>query len=180
MADQSKPPPNGKPKSAIIQPAPRPGAKPTGGAVKAPATGQAAKPAVRPSAPQQKPATPEKKPGPGPSKPAPPPAEAGPFDRQMIYFVECAQDPTALIARRAGIDDGWLHWDDTNRDRMHRVLHVENEGETIRVYAERGFLYLFRPLTIELYNDKVREHVELSPMFGSTEELQDFYRNAAM
>lgn len=132
-----------------------------------------------PPAQARTPAAPQRAPG---EQPAPPPPEpsAGPLDRNEIYFVESDQDPTALLARRAGIDDGWVHWDDTVRDRLHRVTEVREEGELILVQTEAGFLYRFRPLTLELYDERVRANVELSPGFGSTEELREFYRTAVM
>ncbi len=203
MADDKKPPPgppkplnSQRPTAAGPKPVARPAmagpggpkpppaapAKPIGPRVPAAAPRPPAKPVTQPRVPAAKPpVTQAKTPvNGGPAQPAPPPRPTGPLDLEQIYFVESDHDPTALLARRAGIDDGWLHWDDTNRDRVHRVGDVKQDGELITVQTDRGLVYRFQPLTKEIYDEKVREKVELSPSFGSTEELREFYRTAVM
>lgn len=103
-----------------------------------------------------------------------------PLDRRQIYWVTSPVDPTALLARAAGVDDGWLHWDDTNRDRARRAESVEvKEGGVVTIRTEGGVEYTFTPLTLELYDEHVRRFVELSPDFDSTDALLHFYRTAS-
>ena len=110
-------------------------------------------------------------------RPTEPAIGAGALDLNQVYYVVSDVDPTALIARRAGIDAGWLHWDDTNRDRMRRALNVETlEDGAVKVLTEDAVSYTFRPMTLELYDVNVRAKVELSPIFPTTEALVDFYR----
>lgn len=109
-----------------------------------------------------------------------PPPSTGALDPGEIYLVECDRDPTALLARHAGIREGHVYWDDTNRERLHRVQTVKQEGEVVSVETDRGSVYRFRPLTVELYDQKVRANVELSPEFKTTEELKAFYRTAVL
>jgi hypothetical protein len=99
-----------------------------------------------------------------------------PLDPKQIYYVESDVDPTALIARHAGVDDGWLHWDDTNRDRLRHALSVEVLEDGVAVMTENNVRYVFRPLTLELYDTYVKAKVELSPSFPTTEDLVEFYR----
>jgi hypothetical protein len=97
------------------------------------------------------------------------------FTRDTVYFVESEQDSTALIARFAGIREGFVFWDDTNRERAHPVESWETKGALITVRTQSGTEYRFRPLTLELYEERVKAQVELSPSFDSTEDLQAFY-----
>ena len=100
------------------------------------------------------------------------------FDSEMTYLVESAEDPTALIARRPGVADGFVWWEDTNRERGHEIAQVDQQGPVVTVVTKKGATYRFEPLTLELYQAQVQAKVELSPAFESTEALQAFYRDA--
>ena len=107
-------------------------------------------------------------------------AAPSPLDRAQVYWVRSNLDPTALIARTAAVEEGWLRWDDTNRDRGRRVekLEVRSEGE-VWILTEGGVEYTFVPLTLPVYDEHIRNLVELSPGFESTEALVHFYRTAS-
>jgi hypothetical protein len=97
------------------------------------------------------------------------------FHPHEIYRVRSDEDPTALIAMDVKVLDGHLTWFDSSRDRGHR-LEGEHEQEGARVFeTQTGFRYRFEPLTKELYDREVRQMVELSPEFESTEALRRFY-----
>jgi len=98
------------------------------------------------------------------------------LDRDAVFLVECAEDPSALLARRVGIEDGHFYWDDTSRDRAHRIATLERDGDDLLLRTEAGLGYRFRPLTLALYDAHVKARVELSPSFASTAELLRFYR----
>ncbi len=104
---------------------------------------------------------------------------ADPFDMSVTYFVESDEDPTALIARRPGLSDGYVWWEDTNRERGHEVKTIQVDGDVVTVATKSDRTYRFRPLTLALYDERVRAQVELSPTFESTEALQSFYRETA-
>src|SRR5438105_435079 len=109
--------------------------------------------------------------------PKPAPAKPPPLDRSQVYLVESEQDPTALLARVAGIKNGMLFWDDTNRERLQPVDRITTtKSGAVNVYTKSGAVYRFTPLTLELYEQKVRSRVELSPRFESTKALVDFYK----
>lgn len=198
-------PPKPKPAAPGAKPA-SPGMKPPAPGVKSPqrpgapvakppaaASGRPPVGGIKPAAPV-KPGTPPKPAAGATTQPkvaatapkAPPPAqkiESGPFKPDQVYYVESVgseEDPTALLARTAAIVGDTLWWDDTNRERGFAVKDVQIEGEAITVKCERGFAYRFTPLTLEVYNHHVKTKVELSPSFGSTEELRHFYRTAPM
>ncbi|MBI2374123.1 MAG: hypothetical protein HYV07_08995 [Deltaproteobacteria bacterium] len=101
---------------------------------------------------------------------------AATLDRDVVYHVRSDQDPTALLAVRGGIKDGWVFWDDTTRDRAHRVERIEVIGPDVVVHVEGGWVYAFRPLTVESYERWVRAHVELSPSIKTQAELDALYR----
>jgi hypothetical protein len=97
------------------------------------------------------------------------------LDSETIYFVDSDNDPTVLLAigaRRSGND---VEWFDTVRDRMIIATSIDERPESVRVVSERA-KYEFTPLTLELYNLRVRARVDGRPSFGSTEELLQFYR----
>lgn len=103
---------------------------------------------------------------------------AGPgLDPAEIYRVRSEQDPTAVIALEARVSRDHVSWFDTGRDRGHKLRAVRAEGERVVVETDRGWVYSFEPLTKEIYDREVKAQVELSPEFGSTEELRAFYRN---
>lgn len=148
----------------------------------APRPSSAAAAAQRPgvSAARPAPAPSEPRPAPSSARPPPPSLLRAPLDPQQIYWVTSNLDPTALIARRAGVDEGWLHWDDTNRDRQRRAETVEvREGGVVTIMTEGEVEYTFTPLTLQIYQEHVQREVELSPDFDSTEALLHFYRTAS-
>jgi hypothetical protein len=98
-----------------------------------------------------------------------------PLDPNTIYLVESDEEPSVLIAIDAKIERRYVGWFDTVRDRLFKVEAVEDEGEIVRVKSPRG-TFRFRPLTIELYDEKVRARVTGRPRFGSTAEVQRYYR----
>jgi len=183
-----KPPP--KPPVAPARPVARPAApsavRPAVRASPAPLRSAAAAPS-RPSSVQ--PARPPARPGAPPPTAARPsqPAAAKPqekqprlFDPKQVYYVTSPIDPTALVARRVGIDEGWLHWDDTNKDRQRRAEASEaRPGGVVWVKTEKDVEYMFTPITLQLYEEHVRTKVELSPYFETTEALVEFYRTAS-
>ncbi len=164
-----------------------PGAAPIrSAAVSRPAPAVASRPAPAPSsrpAPSSQTA-PSSRPAPSSQTasvvPPPPSLLRAPLDPQQVYWVTSNLDPTALVARRAGVDEGWLHWDDTNRDRQRRAETVDvREGGVVTILTEGGAEYTFTPLTLEIYREHVQREVELSPDFDSTDALLHFYRTAS-
>jgi hypothetical protein len=96
------------------------------------------------------------------------------LDPNEVYFVESAEDPSALLALDAKIDGPYVAWFDTSRDRGQRITAQRLDGSALVFETERG-TYRFEPLTLERYRTDVRPKVELSPDFGSVEALKTFY-----
>jgi hypothetical protein len=169
-------PPASRQPGLAARPAPQTTAAPHAASVAAASVAAPVAAAASVAPASRAPASPPAAPGPRAAAPTPGPI---PLDPGGIYFVESPQDPTALLARGAAIRDGWLFWDDTNRDRARQVVEAKVEDGAVHVLTERETRYVFRPLTLELYDAHVRPNVELSPSFPSTEALVDFYKNAS-
>ena len=100
---------------------------------------------------------------------------ARPLDPDITYLVESDEDPTVLLALEARISDNGAEWFDSVRDRCVAVQGLDVKPGVVVVTGERA-VYRFRPLTLELYNERVAAHVAGHPSFGSDAELNDFYR----
>lgn len=92
-----------------------------------------------------------------------------------VYFVESPEDDTVLLAMDAKLGE-YVEWFDSVRDRCFDVQDVEEDDDLLTVKTERA-TYGFRTLTVELYNERVIGMVSGHPSFGTTAEVQRFYRD---
>lgn len=97
------------------------------------------------------------------------------LDPQVAYYVESRQDRSALIALDAKLTDTEVEWCDTIRDRGFPVEAVTEDDDAIVVRTPRA-TYRFRPLSLDLYRQKVRLRVDGEPDFSTTEALQRYYQ----
>lgn len=97
------------------------------------------------------------------------------FKERFTYLVDSEEDQTVFLALNPRLGKGRVQWFDTVHDRIFRVQSVEAEGDVIKVLAEKAS-YTFRPLTLDLYHDRVQHSVTGRLDFSSTEELQHHYQ----
>lgn len=98
------------------------------------------------------------------------------LDPAEVYRVRSAEDPTALLGLDARLEGTEVRWFDTGRDRGHSVVGIREERGAVIVETDSGLTYAFEPLSLAVYDAEVKPKVELSPQFGTVEELKRFYR----
>src|SRR3989344_9177487 len=95
---------------------------------------------------------------------------------KIIYYVSCPSDSTVLIAMDLMLtESNQLTWLDTVKERsmaVEKVLeNTENSFVFERSREEGGGIYTFVPMTLAIYNEKVKEHLLSPGDFKSEEEL---------
>lgn len=81
-----------------------------------------------------------------------------------VYFVESSNgDPTVLIAMDIYTDGRIIRWFDTVKERVMGIGKIiDKKGDHFvfeRVDSEGGGKYIFVPMTLEIYNQKVKKHI---------------------
>jgi hypothetical protein len=107
-----------------------------------------------------------------------------------VYLVtEETNEVSHSIAIRPTLCDNYrVIWEDTGRGRIvdyrkktDLVIDIKDFStqysvpKKIDIYPERFVHYSLEYLTVDLYNKFIKDIVAKSPVFASTEELQDFY-----
>lgn len=105
-----------------------------------------------------------------------------------VYFVESKPPKSAaMIAIRPEIQAEYMEWEDTNRGHYVNIDKIKVEPDMpdnddgtftpdkILVVSREGEKFIFSKLTLDLYNQKVREWVWGQPKFESEKELKDYY-----
>jgi hypothetical protein len=93
---------------------------------------------------------------------------------EAVYLVESPEDRAALLAIGPQLADKRVRWHDSVRHRSFPVVEARAAGPQVIVKTPRA-TYRFRPLTLELYDARVRRRVAGAPRFGSTAEVQAHY-----
>ncbi|MBI3442438.1 MAG: hypothetical protein HY007_01595 [Candidatus Sungbacteria bacterium] len=95
------------------------------------------------------------------------------IDRDKIYYVESAKDPTVLLALDARLgDDKNLRWFDTRKERIMKVNRVaEDTAERFAFEREGGGTYVFTPLTLKRYEESVKSRLVQPESFEREEDL---------
>ena len=95
---------------------------------------------------------------------------------KRIYYVESLGDLTVCVAMDVKVLDDRITWFDTVKD---RGMHIEkvidsNPGHFvfIRKGAEHPQTYTFLPMTLELYEAKVKPHLINGSDFETIEDLE--------
>ena len=109
---------------------------------------------------------------------------------EPVYYVESPDDDTVLV----GIDVKiyreeknnqlftTVSWHDTNKYRYMMASDTMLHGDCFafkRQEKEGGGTYYFMPMTIDIYNDKVKKLIIGNPNYTNKEELIDGFLSAA-
>ena len=104
------------------------------------------------------------------------------FLSKEVYYVECENDDTVLVAVRPRIqtDAGrqYFAWYDTCHERMMRAIDIKNEDGIIsfmRDDAGGNRAYRFTPMTLEIYNDKVKKKLIAGRDFDNINQLLEAF-----
>ncbi len=106
-------------------------------------------------------------------------AEAREILPAPVYYVESSDDNSVLIGMNVAVEknpDGTslVTWHDTTRERAMIADEVKNEDDFFafkRTDEEGGQFYKFSPMTLELYNEKVKAELIAGQDFGNPDEM---------
>lgn len=94
---------------------------------------------------------------------------------ETVYFVESPKDDTVLLAIDLRTDGKIVRWFDTIKERAMKVGKIVNDDPKRFVFEraafEGGGVYEFIPLTVTLYNKKVKDHILIPQKFSKKEEM---------
>lgn len=99
---------------------------------------------------------------------------------QQVYYVE-SKRPRNPVGIRPYIEKDLIEWENTSSGsyvRFSKISITPQESklpDEIKVITVDGEKITFRKLTLELYNQRVKEFVAGSPDFASDEDLQNYY-----
>ena len=102
---------------------------------------------------------------------------------RKVYYVESSDDNTVLVGMDItlekesfqGNDIVLVSWFDTVRDRMMKAADIKLEGDVFsfrRLEKDGGGVYYFTPMTLQIYNDKVKKRLLAGGEFTSEEEME--------
>jgi hypothetical protein len=96
-----------------------------------------------------------------------------------IYYVESSEDPTVLLAMDIVLGGDLIRWFDTIKERRMEVRRVLNDDPLHFAFeredGERGRVYRFVPLTLEIYRERVRSRLLDGKDFETSKEMKDAF-----
>lgn len=90
-----------------------------------------------------------------------------------VYYISCQSDDTVLVGMDIAIRMGTVRWFDTVKERAMEIEKiVENSQSGFAFERKGGGVYTFVPMTLEVYEDKVKRHLISPPdAFNSLDDL---------
>lgn len=94
-----------------------------------------------------------------------------------VYFVSSEKDKTVLLAMDVKIDENekTIGWFDTVKERLMYYEFIVDPNDNHFVFQrsekEGGDTYIFIPLSLEIYNKKVKNRILIPKDFESEEDM---------
>ncbi len=94
-----------------------------------------------------------------------------------VFYVECADDNTVLIAMDIKISHGYIYWFDTVKERIMAFSDIKiNQDSTLnfeRSSKKQKALgkYTFTPMSLSIYREKVKDNLLNGETLNTQEEL---------
>jgi len=92
-----------------------------------------------------------------------------------VYYVFSSKDNTVLLAFDVEINDDVIRWFDTIKERVMRATSImeENINKFVfqRAEEEGGGIYIFMPLNLEIYREKVKDRLLSGREFEDEEQM---------
>lgn len=99
-----------------------------------------------------------------------------------VYYIKSTNDETVLVGINVTIQctqvnqekNILIKWYDTSHDRIMRASEIEWKGKNFsfrRIEQEGGGVYYFTPMTIEIYNDKVKQYLIAGTEFTDEDSM---------
>jgi hypothetical protein len=101
---------------------------------------------------------------------------------ELVYIVSC-DDPNLHLdplAIRPTFESNKVMWEDTGPGtvvNMKNAVMPGNSPEKIEFETDKGQHITLTKLTVDLFNNKIRDRAAGHPEFHSDKELQDYYLN---
>ena len=92
-----------------------------------------------------------------------------------VYYVSSNKDNSVLVALDVEFNNKEIRWFDTIKERgmkIEKIIDLSLQNFIFnRDLNEGGGIYKFVPMTLEIYNDKVKNHMLIPREFTDPEEL---------
>ncbi len=106
---------------------------------------------------------------------------------ESVYYIESPNDGTVLIAINVRVqynvdaeNRAVVSWFDTVRGRSMLAVDIYKNGSKFafeRDESEGGGFYLFTPMSLEIYNKKIKEHLVAAGSFENNDDLINSFLN---
>lgn len=103
-----------------------------------------------------------------------------------VYYVESSELRNPIAIRPHLINE-YMEWEDTSRGSHAKIKKIrftpfskkdpKSIPDKIEIVTMEGEIVTLHKLTLNLYNDKVKEFVAGKPDFKTDDELQNYYLN---
>ena len=94
---------------------------------------------------------------------------------KRVYYVSSDKDDTVLVALDVEFDNKKVRWFDTIKERIMRAEKIIDSTPQKFIFnrdlSEGGGTYTFVPMTLEIYNDRVKQHMLVPREFTDLEKL---------
>ena len=93
-----------------------------------------------------------------------------------VYYVHSPEDKTVLVAIDVKISDGKIQWFDTTQERLMSFAEIKDAHEDgtfsfDRTEEEGGATYYFEPMSLEIFEDNVKDTLIIPEDFTDEESL---------
>jgi len=97
-----------------------------------------------------------------------------------VYFVESQQDGTVLVAMDVNVNEQnrMVSWFDTVKERMMGYENIQRDNTSLsftRLASEGGGDYNFQPMTLEIYQEKVKPKLLAPQDFDNLDSLKQAF-----
>lgn len=98
---------------------------------------------------------------------------------KKVYYVESPTDETVLVAihPQYSTETQSLTWWDTVKERIKLVKAIEIVGEVLQVTDASDTRYVFHPMTLAIYNERVKDQLIEGRAFNTEEDLTKAFEN---
>ncbi len=102
-----------------------------------------------------------------------------------VYYVTCESDSTVLIAMDVRVQDKYIVWFDTVKERTMEISRIIEENNDKFVFerkndSENIDIYTFVPLTLDIFNEKIKPRFPERPGFETEQEMFEAMKKSAM
>jgi len=102
---------------------------------------------------------------------------------ERIYYVSAPGDDTVLVALDVEIRDNVARWFDTVKERVMEIKETVNDNPKHFVFKRditggEGDFYTFIPMTLDIYNEKVKSRLLKPRDFKNINEMASEFEKA--